>query len=894
MNQQFTTRAQEALQQAHALAAEHAHQELTSIHLLLSLIRQQESIVPSLLRKLEVTITSLIDACADELKFLPRLSGGFTGQLYIAKEVGLILNEAQAQANAIHDEFISTEHLFLSLLKQPSLAKQLLESYRISYDTVLKILSQLRGSHRITDPDPESKYQALSKYAINLTDAARQEKLDPIIGRDDEIRRVIQVLSRRTKNNPVLIGEAGVGKTAIIEGLAQRIVAGDIPESLKDKEVLSLDLGALIAGTKFRGDFEDRLKAVMKEITQSAGSVILFIDELHSIVGAGGAEGAIDASNLLKPALARGELRCIGATTIKEYQLHIEKDPAFERRFQPITVTEPTVDDTIAILRGIKEKYEVHHGVRITDSAIVSAAQLSHRYISDRFLPDKAIDLIDEATSAIRLQIDSQPVELDQLKRKLLKLEIEKQALQKETDEHARARLAQLEKEIAEVKEASQKMEMDWKTEKEIISSIRDHRAKIEQLKQEADIAERKVDLAKVAKIRYGEIPDLEKETKTSTAKLASLQRKHRFLKEEVTDEDIAGVLARWTGIPAFKMLETEAQKLKNAEAALKERVIGQDEAVSAIANALRRSRAGLADEHQPLGSFLFVGPTGVGKTELAKTLATFLFNDENALIRVDMSEFGEKHSVSRLIGSPPGYVGYEEGGQLTEKVRRKPYSVILFDEIEKAHPEIFNTLLQILDDGHVTDAKGRKVNFKNTIIIMTSNLGGELIRQNALGFSSEDRVRIIVDEKEMKGHIQELLQKQFKPEFLNRITEIVVFHPLSTEDMKRIIALPLETLLTRLAAQNITVTFNNDVITYLIEHGFDPYYGARPLKRAIQTYIANPIASRIIDGSIAQNDRIEVGVSQKNIILTVSSQQPATRQNNKKRATVETREAAS
>ncbi|MEK7648388.1 MAG: ATP-dependent chaperone ClpB [Patescibacteria group bacterium] len=872
INQNFTTRAQEALQQAQMLASEQSHQELTPLHLFIALIRQQESIVPSILQKIEVNIQSVIEACEEELKYLPRLMGGFTGQLYIAKETAQILNEAQNQAKTIGDEYIGTEHLFLGLLNVPSLIRPILDSHAITFDTVLKILAQLRGSHKITDPDPESKYQALAKYAINLTDQARHEKLDPIIGRDEEIRRVVQVLSRRTKNNPVLIGEAGVGKTAIVEGLAQRIVAGDIPDSLKDKEVLALDIGALVAGTKFRGDFEDRLKAVMKEITQSAGKIILFMDELHTIVGAGGAEGAIDASNLLKPALARGELRAIGATTLKEYQKHIEKDPAFERRFQPIMVVEPNVDDTIAVLRGIKEKYEVHHGVRITDGAIVAAAQLSNRYISDRFLPDKAIDLIDEATSAIRLQIDSQPVELDLLKRKLLKLEIEKQALQKETDKHAKDRLKELEKELAEIKEESQKMEMDWKSEKELITQIRTLREKSENLKQEADIAERKVDLAKVAKIRYGEIPGLEKELKAISVKLVSLQKKHRFLKEEVTEEDIAAVVARWTGIPAFKMLENEAEKLKDAEVQLQGRVIGQEEAIVAVANALRRSRAGLSDENQPLGSFLFIGPTGVGKTELAKALASFMFNDEQSLIRVDMSEFSEKHSVSRLIGSPPGYVGYDEGGQLTEKVRRKPYSVILFDEIEKAHSEIFNVLLQILDDGHLTDAKGRKVNFKNTIVIMTSNLGGDLIKESVIGFTSEDRTRTLINEGEMKNAITELLQKHFRPEFLNRITEIIVFHPLTQENMKRIVTIQLDALCKRVAEQDMRITYTDAVMLFLIERGFDAYYGARPLKRAVQSYIANPLASQMIDGSLSEGDTVHIDISKDQVVMKIAN----------------------
>ncbi len=867
MNNKFTNRAQETLQNAQMFATEHGHHELTTLHLLFALISQPQGIVSSILHKLEVPVPELVEILEEEIMSLPKNEEA-PGQVYVAQELARVLNQAGKEAQNIRDEYISTEHLFLSMLQNESMAGHILATYDVTYEEVLQILATLRGSQKITDPDPESKYQVFDKYTVNLTDLARQEKLDPVIGRDEEIRRVIQILSRRTKNNPILVGEAGVGKTAIAEGLAQRIVSGDVPESLKDKEILSLDIGALVAGTKFRGDFEDRLKAVLKEIKQAAGKIILFVDEIHTLVGAGGAEGAIDASNMLKPALARGEIRTIGATTYKEFRKHIENDAAFERRFQPVYVDEPTIDDTIAILRGIKEKYEVHHGVRITDSAIVSAAKLSHRYIADRFLPDKAIDLIDEATSAIRLQIESQPVELDRLQRSIIKLEIEKRALQKEEDKAAKSRLKDLEKELAEFQERSSQLEAAWNNEKALITDIRTHRKAIEQLRQEADIAERHVDLSRVAEIRYGKIPQVEKEIKRSEKKLTLLEKDHRFLKEEVTEEDIAKVVARWTGIPSARILESEAAKLAKAEDILSKRVIGQHEAISAVSNALRRARAGLSEEGRPIGSFIFVGPTGVGKTELAKALTGFMFNDESALIRVDMSEYGEKHSVSRLIGSPPGYVGYDEGGQLTEMVRRKPYSVILFDEIEKAHPEIFNILLQILDDGHVTDAKGRKVNFKNTIIIMTSNLGGDLIRSAGIGFSESSDHGDRMSDSEMSTRIRETLQKHFKPEFLNRIDDIIIFHALTEQLIAQIVELQLAKAIMRLTKQGIEVKYTPKVIEYLAKKGYDPFYGARPLKRVIQSSILNPLASRIVEGEILEGKRIALDV--KDDVVTV------------------------
>jgi ATP-dependent Clp protease ATP-binding subunit ClpB len=854
----FTIKSQELIQNSQALASRYNHQQIEPEHLLAAMLGEREGIAGTMLRKLGVSPDEISREINIAVEKLPKVSGGGIAEAYLSPRAKAVLEAAFGEATKMKDEYVSIEHIFLAIAEEKQgAAAGILVRAGVTRDSILKVLLEIRGTQRITDPNPEEKYQALERFSCDLTDLARLGKLDPVIGRDDEIRRIVQVLSRRTKNNPVLIGEPGVGKTAIIEGLAARIVSGDVSETLKDRRLAALDMGALIAGAKYRGEFEDRLKAVLKEVENAEGEIILFIDELHTVVGAGAAEGTMDASNMLKPALARGTLRCVGATTLNEYRKYIEKDAALERRFQPVLVKEPTVEDTISILRGLKEKYEVHHGVRIKDSAIVAAATLSDRYIADRFLPDKAIDLIDECASKLRIEIDSMPAEIDEIQRKITQAEIERQALKKEADPASRARSKKLETDLADMNDELKAMKGHWQNEKDTIQNIRKIKEEQEQLNQEAQLAEREGDLAKVAEIRYGRIAELQRRLEETNRQFSELQATSKMLKEEVDDEDVAEVVSRWTGIPVSKMLEGEREKLVRMEVRLHKRVIGQNEAVEAVSNAVRRARSGLQDPNRPIGSFIFMGPTGVGKTELAKALAAFIFDSEQAMIRIDMSEFMEKHSVARLIGAPPGYVGYEEGGYLTEAVRRRPYSVVLFDEIEKAHPEVFNVLLQILDDGRMTDGQGRTVNFKNTLVIMTSNIGSQWIQELATS-----------DRQEMEQRVMEALRANFKPEFLNRVDETIIFQNLAPEQIAEIVRIQINKLRDRLAAKDIELTLSNGAVSFIAEKGYDPVYGARPLKRVIQQYIENPLSLEILKGNIAEGARVAAKVEGEQIVF--------------------------
>ncbi len=854
----LTIKSQEVIQGAQALAGQLGHQQIEPEHLLKVMLDQSEGITRSILQKLGASPEGVLREVTDALEKKPKVSGAGTGEVFISPTTKKVLDGAFAEAAKMKDEYVSIEHILVAMTDEKQLdVARILASVGVTRDTILKVLLDIRGTQRITDPNPEEKYQALQRFGRDLTDLARLGKLDPVIGRDEEIRRVVQVLSRRTKNNPVLIGEPGVGKTAIVEGLAQRIVNGDVSETLKNRRLVALDMGALVAGAKYRGEFEDRLKAVLKEVEAAEGEIIMFIDELHTMVGAGAAEGAVDASNMLKPALARGTLRCVGATTLNEYRKYVEKDAALERRFQPVLVQEPTVEDTISILRGLKERYEVHHGVRIKDSAIVAAASLSHRYISDRFLPDKAIDLIDEAASRLRIEIDSMPAEIDEVERKIVQAEIEREALKKETDEASKERLGKLEEDLAAMKEKSREMKAHWQNEKEAIQTIRQVKEELERLGIEEQQAEREGNLARAAELRYGVASDLRQRLEEANKRLVELQADRKMLKEEVDDDDVAEVVSSWTGIPVSRMMEGEREKLVHMEERLGKRVVGQNDAVVSVSNAVRRARSGLQDLNRPIGSFIFMGPSGVGKTELAKALAEFMFDDEQAMVRIDMSEYMEKHSVSRLIGAPPGYVGYEEGGQLTEAVRRRPYSVVLFDEIEKAHPEVFNALLQILDDGRMTDGHGRTVDFKNTVIVMTSNVGSHWIQE--LGMDQRE---------EMEKRVMEALRASFKPEFLNRVDDIMIFRNLTAEQLNAIVEIQLGHLLHRLEEQHLTLELSEAAKALLAREGYDPTYGARPLKRAIQKYVENPLAMEMLQGNFGEGAHIAGDVNEGKMVF--------------------------
>ncbi len=864
----FTTKAKEAIRKSHELAIERGQNHVNTIHLLGALVLQEESMIISILDRLEVDTILLTDSILEVLEnpeAKTTMSPSY--QIFLTPDLAQVIEQSSKVASYLKDEFVSTEHLFIAILEIPSEAREILARFRIQKDAVIKMLEEFRNQN-ITDVGTSKKFRALTKYTRNLTKLAREDKLDPVIGRDTEIMRIMQILSRRTKNNPILIGEAGTGKTAVVEGLANRLAKGDVSESLKDKEIVSLDLGMLIAGTKYRGEFEERLKSIMKEIEKADGKIILFVDEIHTIVGAGASEGSLDASNMLKPALARGELRAIGATTLKEYQKHIEKDPALARRFQPVFVDEPNTEDAVAILRGLKEKYEIYHGVRITDDAIVSAVNLSSRYITNRFLPDKAVDLIDEAASSLRIALENKPPVLEDAHRKIMRFEIEKEALKKEAEDNkdAKNRIRELDKEIANLHEKTKEIELKWQNEKETVASIRSIKKELDTLRVEAENAEMRADLGRAAEIRYGKIPLLQKSLETHSNRLKKLQKSRRILKEEITSEDIAEVVSRWTGIPLTKMLEGEREKLERMEEELTKRVVGQEEAVKKIADVIRRSRAGISDPNRPIGSFIFLGPTGVGKTELTKTLAQFMFNDDKALIRVDMSEYMERHSISKLVGSPPGYVGYDESGQLTEAIRHRPYSVILFDEVEKAHPEVFNILLQVLDEGRLTDGKGRIVNFKNSIIILTSNLGSQFIeRMETMGFTNNSKKD---DYAQMKDKVLESLKEHFRPEFLNRLDETIVFDVLSPEAIKKIVDIRVDVVRERLTTKGIALEITPDAMNYLAKEGYDPHYGARPLNRIIQTKILNPVASFIIGKGVGKGDTVSVGLKNNELII--------------------------